>query len=762
MNSTGSTTIRSDPKSIDSDFAPNVECVRCAAENPTSRKFCSGCGAALWEICIECGANCRPNDHHCGACGASLAAAVQKRIDELRPGLNRAEELIEDERPGDAIELVQQTLNSEHPRLAGLRERGKEIVARAREEIARLERLPEIALAEAQELSAQGDYERAAVALEQVPPHLTTQPINELLSQVRDLQIEVLTLTSEIQQALRESQLDGLLTKVDRLTKLKPDNTQAKGLQSQLRALEAKKNQSRCQQLSKLAAAEIERHNYEAALKRLEQIPESDRTTEIVKLLEKVAARAAEVRWLTSDLRDAVIYDELLLPLAQRLLKLQPENSLAKKSIAVLQPHAKLATADRLRAKLDWPRPPDKSRMGVPVDIFRGFTRLVVDPSQTAVLNDPGSYCVATGLALQGLERATLSISLAPREKGGILSLLKAKKRSFTTAWGIDLGASALKAVRLSLDPKTGNLAIIASAYVPIQPSPDQVSRGGDCGPTRATYKSLERALGSLLDQIKLEGAAVCVSFPAERTFTRLFDLPPIDPKKITDVMQYEVKQQIPLPVESLAWDYQVFSTRDEPTRKTPSEQPIVLVGAKADDVEAHLKPLADRGIKVDVVASDCTALANLLAFERFTSEPKDPASSTGSKGVIAMLEVGTNSSNIAATDGRTVLLRSIPVAGGDFTRALVKQFGLARQQAESLKRSPVTAPLLHQVYGALEPQLQRLAVESQKSLEQYLAQEPRRQARELVVTGAGAKLHGLVKFFCSGPWNAAASAVVD
>jgi type IV pilus assembly protein PilM len=757
MNSTGSTSIKSDPESFDSDFATNVECVRCAAENPKSRKFCSGCGTALWEICIECGANCRPDDQHCGACGASLAAAVQKRIDELQPGLNRAEDLIDNQHPSEAIELAQQVLKSEHPRLAGLRERGQEIVARARAEIARLERLPETALAEAQELSAKGDFERAAVVLQQVPAHLATGPIGELLSQVRDRQIEVLTLASDIQQALRENQLDGLLAKVARLTELKPDHAQAKVLQSQLSALEAKKHQSRRQQLSKLAMAQIEGHNFDAAVKLLEQIPGEYRTPEIAKLLEKVAARAAEVRWLSSDLHDAVIYDEHLALLAQRLLKLQPDNALAKKSIDSLQQHAKLSPADRIRAKRDWPRPPAKSRLGFPIDVFRGFTRLVVEPGQTAVLNDPGAYCVAAGLALQGLQRARININLAPLEKGGILSLLKAKKRSFTTAWGIDVGVSSLRAVQISLDPKTGGLAIVASASVPIQ-EPE----GGETNGTGASYKSRERALASLLEQIKLEGSAICVGFPAERTFTRLFELPPLGPKKIADVMQYEVKQQVPLPVESLVWGYEVFARCDEASSESPTDQPIAIVAAKADDVEAHLKPFIDRGIKADVVASDCAALCNLLGYEQSPPELASSVAQTGRTDVVAMLEVGTDSSNIVATDGRTVFLRSIPIAGSDFTRALVKHVGLARLQAEALKKTPTSAPLLHQVYEVLEPQLQRLAVESQKSLEQYLAQGHRRQIRDLVITGGGAKLHGLVKFFCSGPWNAAPSAVVD
>ena len=85
--------------------------------------------------------------------------------------------------------------------------------------------------------------------------------------------------------------------------------------------------------MSKLAISEAQRHQYANAVGLLEQIPADARTPALAKLLHDLSQRAAEVQWLKSDLRNAVVFDEHLLPIAERLLKFQPNDSLAKKMV---------------------------------------------------------------------------------------------------------------------------------------------------------------------------------------------------------------------------------------------------------------------------------------------------------------------------------------------------------------------------------------------------------------------------------------------
>src|SRR5262249_4273757 len=55
-----------------------MTCPSCGSENPTTNRFCGGCGGSLARGCPAC-AHVNPPDHRfCGACGASLVAPLDR------------------------------------------------------------------------------------------------------------------------------------------------------------------------------------------------------------------------------------------------------------------------------------------------------------------------------------------------------------------------------------------------------------------------------------------------------------------------------------------------------------------------------------------------------------------------------------------------------------------------------------------------------------------------------------------------------------
>ena len=81
----------------------------------------------------------------------------------------------------------------------------------------------------------------------------------------------------------------------------------------------------------------------------------------------------------------------------------------------------------------------------------------------------------------------------------------------------------------------------------------------------------------------------------------------------------------------------------------------------------------------------------------------------------------------------------------------LSKQYNLDSKQGEKLKRNPTAAKWLHRLYEALEPNLQQLAIEVQKSIEQFTVSAPQRRVEQMLVVGGGAKLHGLLRYLNVG-----------
>ncbi len=55
-----------------------MTCPSCAAENPTSARFCNSCGAPLAAACAGCGQLNPPGSRFCNECGGILTGAAER------------------------------------------------------------------------------------------------------------------------------------------------------------------------------------------------------------------------------------------------------------------------------------------------------------------------------------------------------------------------------------------------------------------------------------------------------------------------------------------------------------------------------------------------------------------------------------------------------------------------------------------------------------------------------------------------------------
>ena len=116
-----------------------------------------------------------------------------------------------------------------------------------------------------------------------------------------------------------------------------------------------------------------------------------------------------------------------------------------------------------------------------------------------------------------------------------IVKMAKGKKAG---AWGIDVGQCALKAMRLEVID--GQLTATAFDYVEYP----KILNQPDADPDQLTREALETFLG----RNNLQGDLVAVSVPGQSGLARFVKLPPVEEKKIADIVRFEAKQQIPFP----------------------------------------------------------------------------------------------------------------------------------------------------------------------------------------------------------------------
>src|SRR3954471_155001 len=157
--------------------------------------------------------------------------------------------------------------------------------------------------------------------------------------------------------------------------------------------------------------------------------------------------------------------------------------------------------------------------------------------------------------------------------------------------WGIDIGQSALKALRLEV--LDGVLTATAFDYV----EHPKILSQPDADPDQLTREALEKFLA----RNPIKGDLVAISVPGQSGLARFVKLPPVEEKKIGDIVKFEAKQQIPFPLEEVVWDYQKLGS-GVVTDGFALDTEIGLFAMKRDMVNKYLQHFKDVHVDVHVV----------------------------------------------------------------------------------------------------------------------------------------------------------------
>src|SRR5438552_6905394 len=244
--------------------------------------------------------------------------------------------------------------------------------------------------------------------------------------------------------------------------------------------------------------------------------------------------------------------------------------------------------------------------------------------------------------------------------------------------WGIDLGQCALKAIRL----EQVNGVVTATAFDYIE-HPKILSQP-DADPDQLTREALEQ----FLSHNNIKGDHIAVSVPGQSGLARFVKLPPVEEKKIGDIVRFEAKQQIPFNLEEVVWDYQKLGS-GAVTDGFAMETEIGLFAIKRDTVTRYLQHFKDVNIEVHIVQMAPLALCNFVSYdllEKTEAEGEEEEADEGKKRCVVALDIGADSSNLVITDGQRIIWqRPIPLGGNHFTRALTKDMKLTFDKAEHL-----------------------------------------------------------------------------
>jgi type IV pilus assembly protein PilM len=303
--------------------------------------------------------------------------------------------------------------------------------------------------------------------------------------------------------------------------------------------------------------------------------------------------------------------------------------------------------------------------------------------------------------------------------------------------WGIDIGRCALKALRCRLDGD----AIVADGFDYIE-YPKLLTQ-----PEADAPQLIKEALEQFLSRNTVKGDRVAMSVSGESGLARYFKPPPVDVKKIADIVKYEARQQIPFALEDVIWDYQRMAGGQE-VDGFALDTEIGLFAMKREAVQKAMAPYNTANIEIDVIQLAPISIYNYIAYDVAKELPEGvDYSSESPPPSLVVLSIGTDTTDLVVTNGYRVWQRNIPLGGNHFTRQLSKELKLTFAKAEHLKRNPKQAEDPKALFQAMRPVFADMVTEIQRSIGFFQSLDRKAKISSVVMLGNTVKLPGLVQY---------------
>ena len=230
----------------------------------------------------------------------------------------------------------------------------------------------------------------------------------------------------------------------------------------------------------------------------------------------------------------------------------------------------------------------------------------------------------------------------------------------------------------------------------------------------------------------------VAVSIPASRSFTRILTLPYMEGDDLTQAVQLEAEQYIPIPPAELYIDHEVTKVIAGTSPGADRQIEVVMVAAPKKIVDSYLNLLDVLGLEAALIEPSLVANARAYAHNHPTAKP------------LLLIDFGSRSSDINIFDGSLRVAGTIDGGGDGMTDAIAKAFKVTTHQAYILKTryGLKPGPKQKDIKTALAPMMDNLVKEINKMLRYYKDREAGvKDIEGITMSGGGANLPGLSEY---------------
>lgn len=221
----------------------------------------------------------------------------------------------------------------------------------------------------------------------------------------------------------------------------------------------------------------------------------------------------------------------------------------------------------------------------------------------------------------------------------------------------------------------------------------------------------------------------VQVAISGHSVFSRFVKLPPVEPEKVYQIIQYEAQQNVPFPMNEVVWDYQLISG-------ATGDVDVMLAAIKSDIIGGLCDCVRFTGLVPDLVDVAPMALYNAVRYNYDNLPP-----------CTLVVDIGARSTDLIFLEAGRVFSRSVPVAGNQITQLIMNEFSISFDDAEAMKKAHAyvafggayegpQSETVDKVSKSVRSMMTRLHQELNRSINFYRSQQGGQQPSLLLLTG--------------------------
>lgn len=315
------------------------------------------------------------------------------------------------------------------------------------------------------------------------------------------------------------------------------------------------------------------------------------------------------------------------------------------------------------------------------------------------------------------------------------------------TKVGIDLGYSSIKIVVLSHAQTPPRL--ISLGHIP-SPQPGIISEAD------LDLDAVTGAVKNLFQEINPPTKDIVIALPEAKIFTRvIYDLPYLSDDELAQAIRYAAEEFVPMPMKDVNLYYQVIFR--SPKKDQNSRTVVFVVASPKALIDKYLRVFNSAGLQVVAIETESIAAArSLVSFNAFSP-------------TTLIVQLGaTNTDFAVVSEGLILLTRSIATGGAALSRVISQGFNFELIQAEEYKKvyGLLEDQLEGKLFKTLKPVIDVITNEAKRVILAHEMQNRQRPVKRVVLTGGGAQMPGLVRYFANflgleveeaDPWSSVA-----